>query len=166
MTFAYETATGVTRGLLRAITYPNATVDSFAYDAVGNLQRTRTPTGIVTLTYRDNLGRDTLTVTRSSSVDTLFHRKTFDLADQVTRETRVGSGTINYTLSGSGLTRDTSALRNDTLVTLSYYDNEGNRTAVISSASAYVTNVGTDENIVYDRAHRPRPLPAGRAPRT
>ncbi|WP_461415291.1 RHS repeat domain-containing protein [Gemmatimonas sp.] len=161
VTFAYETATGVTRGLLRAIAYPNATVDSFAYDAVGNLQRTRTPTGIVTLTYRDNLGRDTLIVTRIDGTNTQRQHKTFDLADQVTRETRVGSGTIDYSLSGSGLTRDTSALRNDTLVTLSYYDNEGNRTAVISSASAYVTNVGTDENIVYDRAHRPTAITTG-----
>jgi len=161
VTFSYETAAGGSRGLLRAITYPNAAVDSFTYDAWGNLRRSRTPIGIVTRIERDNLGRDTLTITPITAGDSLFHRKAFDLVDQVTRETRVGKNTLNYSLSGSGLTRDTSALRNDTLITQYYYDNEGNRTAVISSTSAFVTNVSTDESTMYDRAHRPTSITTG-----
>ena len=64
---------------------------------------------------RDNLGRDTLTISRLDTARTYRHRKVFDVVDQVTREERVGSSTIPYTLSGSGLAVDTSPLRNDTL---------------------------------------------------
>ncbi len=160
VTFTYDNG-GISTGLLTKIAYPGTAVDSFAYDAQGNLRYTRSPLGFVTLIERDNLGRDTLTISPIDATRTFRHRKVFDVVDQVTRDERVGSSTIPYTLAWSGLAVDTSPLRNDTLITTYFYDNEGNRTLTSSTTSAYVTNVGSDESAAYDRANRPISVTTG-----
>lgn len=46
---------------------PDQAVDSLAYDVLGNLVRTRTPLGFLTLYYQDGSGRDTLVVTPTTA---------------------------------------------------------------------------------------------------
>jgi RHS repeat-associated protein len=70
-TFQYYTS-GAAAGLLWKVTQPantqgQAATDSLVYDAWGNLRMTRSPTGALTLIYRDGLGRDTLTITPTAA---------------------------------------------------------------------------------------------------
>jgi hypothetical protein len=155
------------RRLLVRIRYPGTPTpaDSFAYDTHGNVASARTPLGFVTTILRDRYGRDTLTVSPITSNRTYQTRRLFDVMDRVTREATVGSGTINYGLPGSSLTRDTAALRNDTLVRIYSFDEESNPTGVSSYGTGGVSSVGTAETRTFDRAHRLLTTDAGSGPR-
>ncbi|HEX5869327.1 MAG TPA: hypothetical protein VFY65_02865, partial [Longimicrobium sp.] len=74
--------------------------DSLVYDAAGNLARTVSPSGFLTLHYRDGLGRDTLSITpideatATTEANLLIHgvrqRTTYDVMDQVRRTESIG----------------------------------------------------------------------------
>jgi len=91
-------------GLVRAVDGPLTPPDSVAYDAQGNLSAVRSPLGFWSLTYRDGLGRDTLSITPIDSASTTSpatlgvagarQRTVYDAAGRVTLQQSIGPAAI------------------------------------------------------------------------
>ena len=103
--------------------------DSIAYDALGNVRRSVSPTGIWALAFKDGLGRDTLVVTPiDSAADTTLvqrQRILYDLSEQVI-ETITSAPAKPYTLLSGTTTSDTMPVQADTIIVRNAYDAEGN----------------------------------------
>jgi RHS repeat-associated protein len=140
VTFNYSNAPTAFR-LLSSVVYPTspATRDSIMYDALGNVDSTRTPLGFVTYALKDAIGRDTLT---KSPLDvarqrTVRQRMVYDVASQ---------DTLNVAFSDS---------TSDSLLVRKRYDQEGNNDRVIKKSSPDPAAIGWMTHVyAYDRAGR------------
>ena len=128
VTFTYV-ASGPAIGQVQTVTRPPAAaVDSFTYDADGNLARTRTALGFVSLVYRDAVGRDTLQVT---PIDSATGRDDASVLAtglrQLTRYDVLGQDTLSLTVgpARSGAVMGTHPA--DTVWQSQGYDAEGNK---------------------------------------
>jgi RHS repeat-associated protein len=110
------------------------TRDSLAYDAVGNLAMTRTPAGYLSLTYRDGLGRDTLTLTPIDSATALTaaqlvlagnhvrQRTQYDMMDRVVGTESIGPARTHTAVANGFVPTPTPVERLEVATT---YDDEG-----------------------------------------
>jgi RHS repeat-associated protein len=165
VTFGYV-ASGSARGLPLWVRRPSGVPgqtarDSLVYDANGNLSRTVSPLGFLTLHYRDALGRDTLTVSPTTAVGAVTEagvlatgvrrRVTYSIMDRVTHTMRIGpaltqDGAIGYIPTTTGA---------DTLTVETTFDAGGLPLVVARYASpdtAHVATVAT--TYTYDAAGR------------
>ncbi|MFN2398534.1 MAG: RHS repeat-associated core domain-containing protein [Gemmatimonadaceae bacterium] len=154
VTYSYY-ASGVATGMLAQIVRPltPSPADSFAYDALGNLSRTRDPLGQVTYVYKDAIGRDTLVKSPIEGAYFLSERKTFDLFDRVTvARTEAPAVTHNdhFTVGAPTISRPAQ-----TLIVENYYDLEGNLDSLVRSSSPDTTHIGRIKTQwLYDKASR------------
>ena len=110
------------------------------YDAVGNVDSVKTPTGIPTRYYLDAIGRDTLVRSAITLPDTLavLTKTWYDLADE---------DTLSRTYSALG--------RSDTLTVRQSYDLEGNLLSHATLASPDTNHLGwLTHTYTYDSLNR------------
>ncbi|MBY0492070.1 MAG: hypothetical protein K2R93_19670, partial [Gemmatimonadaceae bacterium] len=104
VTYAYNLS-GLTAGTVKTVSRPpSSAVDSLYYDGNGNLSRTRSAIGFVSLVFRDGAGRDTLGIT---PVDSATGRDSTNLLSSGSRAyTRYDvMGRVNFSMTkGVGVT--------------------------------------------------------------
>ena len=136
--------------------------DSLVYDAQGNLARTVSPSGLLTLHYHDALGRDTLSITpidealatteanlRASGV---HQRTTYDAMGRVTRTESIGPARTHAAVY-SGFAP--AATPQERLEVVTAYDPEGAPLSVHRAATPdYDGGTGFLTEYVYDAAGR------------
>ncbi len=132
-------------GLLHQTQGPLTAAMTIVYDTLGNVSQVHSPRGMVTTYERDAVGRDTLIVTPTDSLQTasLKHRQSiiYDLRDRVMRSVSRGAA-----MNGASA---------DSLVVVNTYDLEGNPLTVRRWSGPDSTLVGSITTTWrYDRANR------------
>ena len=141
-------------GQVVAVTQPGLPPESLFYDALGNLHRTRTPLGFLSLSYADGIGRDTLVatpinvVTASDTTQAFISwnrtRTVFDVMGRVSKTVTWGP---QVTAGGQVHPADSVRVENS-------YDLEGNLTGTTRfyPAGGFFTALGS--SWTYDDAGR------------
>ena len=126
--FTYLTS-GPAIGQVRTVSRPpSAAVDTFTYDAVGNLASTRSAIGFVSLIYRDAVGRDTMQVTPIDSATARDNASVLATGLRtITRYDLVGQDTLTLTVGPARSVPGVGTHPADTVWQSHGYDGEGNR---------------------------------------
>ncbi|HEX6373279.1 MAG TPA: RHS repeat-associated core domain-containing protein [Longimicrobium sp.] len=136
--------------------------DSLVYDGAGNLARTVSPSGLLTLHYRDGLGRDTLSIapideaaaTTEENVRAsgARQRTTYDVMDRPWRMESIGPPRTHAAVNAGFAPAATPGER---LEVVTAYDEEGAPVSVHRTATPdYDEGVGFLTEYTYDRAGR------------
>lgn len=123
--FFYYPSPDSVRGLLRSIRTPTQSPssprDSIIYNSLGDLAGSKTPLGFWTYHHKDNLGRDTLILSPTDSVNWQRQRFVFNIANQPTDIVSTGPQ-LSYFDPWAGVTRQTPA---ETVFVKNFYNSEG-----------------------------------------
>lgn len=124
VTFAYN----ADRQVIMSAAPGNRTT-SYHYDAAGNIDSTTSPMGFASRTYRDAIGRDTLSITPTDSAQSpslrTRVRTTYDIMDRV-RIVETVAPPVSYVAAGTLQTAS-----GQTLIVEHDYDAEGNLLSVV-----------------------------------
>ncbi len=129
MNFTYTSGEKLPEKLIApaAPSTPDTTI--FSYDALGNLRKQRSPSGILALSFGDAIGRDTLVITArgTGTEGTDSTQVVATGVKQLTFFDRMSRDTASYTLSPQVTLPNSRVVPPDTIKVRSTYDEEGNR---------------------------------------
>jgi RHS repeat-associated protein len=154
VTFTYYTS-GAASGLVATVTAPLTPAESVFYNNLGNLYKTRTPIGFLTLVYSDAAGRDTLVrspIDSATAIDSAsvvangtWTRTIYDILSRPTATTTWGPARTG--VSGTNAAADSVRVETQ-------YDGEGNPTSIMRRFRSNGANVALQSTATFDRANR------------